>query len=216
MIEGGLPADKIMVKPNFVDPDPGIGDGDGDFALFVGRLTEEKGILTLLKSWKSLYQTVGVPLKVVGDGPCRERVTEALRTCRGIEYVGRRSPADVYALMGAARVLMFPSQWYEGLPRTIIESFAKGTPVAASRLGSMPSLVDEGRTGVLFEPGDPEDLVLQTQQLFENEGHRAGMRQEARSVFESRYTARQNYPILTDCYDLAVGKRHAFCDNSVT
>lgn len=157
-IEGGLPADKIVVKPNFVDPDPGAGDGSGGYALFVGRLTVEKGIQTLLDAWAMARNPI--PLKIVGDGPLRGHVEAEANRIPGVEYLGRKAQAEVAELMGGARALIFPSVWYEGMPRTIIESFAKGTPVVASDLGTMSSMIVDGINGVVFTPGDAQALAL--------------------------------------------------------
>lgn len=197
-IEGGIPSNKIVVKPNFVDPDPGISDGSGGFFLFVGRLTVEKGISTLLKAWESMQNPVG--LKVIGDGPLRKEVEAAAARCATIEYLGRQPPPTVYNMMGSAKALVFPSEWYEGQPRTIIESLAKGTPVIASRLGSMPELVEHGRTGLLFEAGKGDELARQVSQLCADGTNIASMRQAARQEFELRYTAQQNYPLLMEVY----------------
>jgi glycosyltransferase involved in cell wall biosynthesis len=202
-IAGGLPAQKIAVKPNFVDPDPGIGAGASDFVLFVGRLTDEKGVPTLLKAWNHLEQKHGAKLKIIGDGPLRDLVTSAAAKDASIEFLGRRAPAEVYSMMGHARMLLFPSQWYEGQPRTIIEAFAKGTPVIASRLGSMPEMVQHGKTGLLFEPGNPVDLAAQVQSLLSNPTAQKRMRGEARAQFESHYTAAQNHAALMQCYEQA-------------
>jgi glycosyltransferase involved in cell wall biosynthesis len=209
-VEAGLPAEKIIVKPNFVDPDPGIGPGDGDFALFIGRLTEEKGVRTLMEAWKSLYPRCGLQLKIAGDGPLRQVVEEFCKGApgAGIDFLGRRPLPEVYSMMGSARALMFPSEWYEGLPRTIVESLAKGTPVIASRLGSMTELIDHNRTGYLFEPGDREDLARQVEALLnQTDSARTQMRQAARLEYESRYTANQNYAVLIDSYDKAMAAR---------
>ncbi|WP_428937685.1 glycosyltransferase [Fontivita pretiosa] len=206
LIEGGLPADRILVKPNFVDPDPGPGDGHGGYALFVGRLTEEKGIRTLLESWKSLYARAGVRLRIVGDGPMRQQVIQQAHEQEGIEYMGRRAPEEVYGMMGEARALIFPSIWYEGLPRTIIESFAVGTPVVASRLGSMAEVVDAGRTGMLFAPGNGKELTSAMEELVREEGRYWQMRQSARLEYQTRYTAEVNYPTLLECYEAAVAR----------
>ena len=96
-VEGGLPAEKIQIKPNFVDPDPGMGEGKGGYALYVGRLSVEKGIDVLLKAW----ETIGgrLPLKIVGDGPLSKMVTDAMQENPSIEWTGRRPMREVYALM---------------------------------------------------------------------------------------------------------------------
>jgi glycosyltransferase involved in cell wall biosynthesis len=206
LVEGGLPEEKIVVKPNFVDPDPGPGKGDGDYALFVGRLTEEKGLRTLVKAWDFLADASGMFLGIIGDGPLREELHHVSASRPGIRYFGRRLPAEVLDMMGAARMLIFPSVWYDGQPRTIIESLAKGTPVVCSRLGSMTEMIDHGRTGLLFEAGDPRDLARQVESLQNDPADRERMRHAARSEFESRFTSARNYPALLACYERACGK----------
>ncbi len=203
--EGGLPPDKLVVKPNFLDPAPGIGRGNGDYALFVGRLAVEKGIAMLLEAWPRVYADTGVKLKIFGDGPLRARVEAASKTAAGIEYLGWLDlQQEGYVTMGAARALIFPSIWYEGQPKTIVESLATGTPILASRLGSMPEMVADGRTGMLFEAGNPDDLARQARALLAGQADRQRMRQAARFEFESRYTAEQNYPLLMRCYEEAL------------
>ena len=210
-VEGGLPAEKIVVKPNFVDPDPGVGDGGGGFALFVGRLTEEKGVPTLLNAWRSLDGAI--PLKVLGDGPLRTHVLDAAAQSAGaIEYLGRRTLEEVCGIMGEAGALVFPSEWYEGLPRTIVESFAKGTPVIASRLGSMAELVEDGCSGFLFRPGDPSDLAGRVRHAWVNKTELAQMRRRARLEFEQKYTADSNHEVLVRAYRAAMACHHRGSD----
>jgi glycosyltransferase involved in cell wall biosynthesis len=206
-IEGGLPGDKVIVKPNFVDPDPGIGNGDGGFVLFVGRLTEEKGITTLLNAWSYVHEKTGAILKIAGDGPMRDEVAKMTGKIGGIEYLGRQPMAEIYNMMGEASALAFPSVWYEGQPRTMIESFAKGTPIVASRLGSMAEMVRHERTGLLFEPGNPQDLAREMERLLKDDSLRHAMRPAARAEFEQRFTAERNYPQLMAVYERA-GKRN--------
>jgi glycosyltransferase involved in cell wall biosynthesis len=200
-IEGGLPATRIIVKPNFVHPDPGAGRGGEGFALFVGRLTDEKGVRTLLRTWQECKPEM--PLKILGDGPLREEVVSAAAATPRIVYLGRRPLDQVLTTIGEAAVLVFPSQWYEGLPRTIVESYAKGTPVVASRLGSMTELVEEGGTGRLFCAGDAEDLARKLRDASDL----TSMRANARLKYESRYTAGQNYPALMSAYQRALAAR---------
>jgi glycosyltransferase involved in cell wall biosynthesis len=204
-IEGGLPPEKLIVKPNFSDPDPGLGSEKENFTVFVGRLSAEKGIGTLLEAWPRVFAHTGTRLKIIGDGPMRASAEAASKGNAGIEYLGRlESQQEVYAAMGAAQALVFPSIWYEGQPRTIVEALAKGTPILASRLGSMPEMVADGRTGLLFEPGNPDDLARQAQVLLTGQADRQRMRQAARLEFESHYTAEQNYPLLMRCYQTAL------------
>ena len=201
-IEGGLPAEKIVVKPNFVHPDPSSGEGRGGYALFVGRLSLEKGLDTLFKAWESLGSKI--TLKIVGDGPLAPQVAESVAKGSGIEYLGYRPLTEVYELMGEAAFLVFPSEWYEGQPRTIIESFAVGTPVVASNLGAMSTLVSPGRTGFHFRPGDSGDLVAQVEWALAHPDELARMRREARAEFEAKYTAQENYLRLMEIYEKVV------------
>lgn len=196
-VDAGLPAEKIVVKPNFVHPDPGTGEGCGGYALFVGRLSPEKGIETLLAAWKLLAGKV--PLKIVGDGPLASWLTVAQQV-PGVEWLGRLPQAEVYALMGEAAFLVFPSEWYETFGRVAIESFAKGTPVIASNIGAIAELVDSGRVGLHFRPGDPEDLAAKVEWVLAHPSELAQMRREARIEFEAKYTAQKNYQRLIEIY----------------
>jgi glycosyltransferase involved in cell wall biosynthesis len=205
LIEGGLPAEKIVVKPNFV-PDPGsMGGGEGDFALFAGRLSAEKGIATLLSGWERLSRAV--PLKVVGDGPLREDV--ARRSGGPIDYLGGQTRERVLALMRKASFLVFPSVWYEGLPMVIVEAFSVGLPVIASNLGSMSSLIDDERTGLHFRPGDADDLAAKVEWAVAHPKEMARMRRGARAEYLARYTPQRNYEMLMEIYARATGGRIA-------
>ena len=208
LIEGGLPAERLVVKPNFVHPDPGPGEHRVDFALFAGRLAPEKGVRTLLAAWRHLP---GIPLKVVGDGPLagEMRAVAALEGLRGIELLGRLPREAIFGLMRRARVLVFPSEWYEGFPLTLAEAFACGLPVVASRLGAVDEIVEEGRTGLLFEPGDPEDLAARIEWAWSHPEAMAAMGREARRVYELEYTAGRNHERLMRIYALARERRGA-------
>ncbi len=197
-LQAGFPPEKVVVKPNFVHPDPGPGEGRGGYALFVGRLSPEKGVFTLLEAWKRLGGRV--LLKVVGDGPLMPEVARLAQEVPGVEVLGRKGPDEVYALMGEASFLVFSSEWYEGFPRVLVEAFAKGLPLLASALGSHGSIVDHGRTGLHFRPGDPEDLAAQVEWLLTHPVELAQMRKEARAEYEAKYTAERNYERLMAIY----------------
>jgi glycosyltransferase involved in cell wall biosynthesis len=202
LIEGGLPADKIVVKPNFVHPDPGVGSGSGGYALYVGRLSVEKGLDTLLAAWEHLSDRI--PLKIIGDGPLADLVKQAMARQPSVEWLGRRPIAEVHQLMGEAAFLVFPSKWYETFGRVAVEAFAKGTPTIASNIGAIAELVDHGRTGLHFQPGDPIDLAAKVEWMLTHPERLAQMRQEARVEYESKYTAGQNYQRLMEIYALAL------------
>jgi glycosyltransferase involved in cell wall biosynthesis len=203
-IEGGLPAEKIVVKPNFVAPDPGRGQGGGGYALFVGRLAPEKGTGTMLAAWEQLGTRI--PLKIVGDGPLRDRVVGAARQSN-VQWLGHRPVSDVHALLGKADMLVFPSEWYETFGRVAAEAFAAGTPVIAADIGAVAELVEHGRTGLKFRPGDPEDLVAQVEWALSHPVELLSMREEARAEFEAKYTAERNYRALMEIYEAALERK---------
>lgn len=200
-ISGGLPAEKIVIKPNFVHPDPGVGEGQGGYALYVGRLSVEKGLDVLLAAWEQL--DTPLPLKIVGDGPLADQVVAATQRQPHIEWLGRKPMAEVHALMGEALFLVFPSKWYETFGRVAIEAFAKGTPVVAANIGAIAELVTSGRTGLHFQPSNPTDLAEKVEWLLNHPTELTQMRSEARAEFLSKYTAEQNYRKFVEIYDLA-------------
>lgn len=203
-IQGGLPSHKLALKPNFVAPDPGMTAQKSNFLLYVGRLSPEKGIQQLLTVWRE--QPNLPPLKLIGDGPLADQVQALAATTAQVEYLGQRPIAQVYDWMGQAKALLFPSQWYEGLPRTIIEAFAKGTPVIASRLGAMASLIRHQQNGLHFEPGDQADMVRQIRWIDEHPDAWQAMQHQARQDFEAEFTAERNYQILMEIYAAAIAE----------
>ena len=201
LVQGGLPAEKIAVKPNFV-ADSSPGDGRGGFALFVGRLSQEKGIELLLAAWKR--SRPAAPLKVVGDGPLAGRVADLARDC-GAECMGHLPGARVRQLMGQASFLIVPSLCYENFPMAIAEAFAAGLPVVAAGHGGMASLVEHGRTGLHFRPGDAEDLAAKIEWAAGHPEEMARMRGEARAEYLAKYTPERNYQMLMEIYDRVTG-----------
>ncbi len=196
LVEGGLPQEKIVVKPNFIDPDPGIRAGGLGYYIFVGRLSEEKGIRTLLKCWRS---GPDLPtLRILGTGPLADEVRETA-TLANVEWLGSKSGDEVLDMMGSAQAILCPSLCYEGMPRVVIEAMAVGTPVIASRLGSYPEMIEDGVSGVLFESNDADALRRRILDLEERRAL-AGMRQAARRKFESEYTGPRNLNLLLDIY----------------
>lgn len=206
-IEGGLPARKLTIKPNFVYPDPGPGEGRGGYALFVGRLSPEKGIGTLLEAWERLKEQI--PLKVVGDGPLAELVASAASRYPYLEYLGYRSAEEVHGLLKEASVLIFPSEWYETFGRVAAEAFATATPVIAADIGAVAELVEHGRTGLRFRPGDPEDLAAQVGWFLSHPEEHSRLRSEARAEFEAKYTAERNYQTLMKIYESTLEREEA-------
>jgi glycosyltransferase involved in cell wall biosynthesis len=206
-IEGGLPAERIVVKPNFVGQDLGPGDRRGGFALFAARLNPEKGVDALLEAWRRLGKRM--PLKIMGDGPMTEQVRQAAQEIEGVEYLGRRPLAEFYELLGQASVFVFTSTWYEGFPRVISECYARGLPIVASRIGPIAEIVRDGHTGLHFRPGDVEELVAKLTWLLDHPAEHARLCQEARAEFEAKYTAEVGLRQLLAIYDRAIADRQA-------
>ncbi|HVB54807.1 MAG TPA: glycosyltransferase [Candidatus Acidoferrales bacterium] len=206
-IEGGLPAEKVVVKPCFVQLDPGLRHGRGDNVLFVGRLSPEKGLRTLLKAWERLGGRM--PLRIAGDGPLRpELEAEARqRDIRGVTFLGRLDGHGVLAEMKRARFLVFPSEWYEGLPLTIAEAFACGLPVIASRMGSMLEIVEDGRTGCHFTSGDAEALAVKVEWAWTHPKEIDSMSRDARTEYEAKYTPERNYQLLMRIHERVLAAR---------
>ena len=195
-IQGGLPADRISVKPNFVDIErvPTNGRRGG---LFVGRLAAEKGVDVLLAALKELPN---VSIDVIGDGPESARLAEHPQ----VNLLGWLGAAEINERMRRAAYLVMPSIWYENFPRTLVEAYANGLPVIASRLGSLAELVDHGRTGLVFEPRSAHDLArhLAWAEAFPQKMRAMG--ENARETYEARFTPERNYARLLEIYEHAV------------
>lgn len=200
-IAGGLPAERVCIKPNFVDvekPPEVIRHG----ALFVGRMSAEKGIDVLVEALRGMH---GFVLSAIGTGPEEDR----LKVHPRVRFLGRQDQSGVLDAMRSAAYLVLPSIWYENFPRTLVEAFACGLPVIASRLGAMAEIVEHGKTGLLFDPNSP---VALTNALRWAEGHAEEMREmgrQARQVYEQRYTPQRNYSELIDIYKQAIVEQGA-------
>ena len=202
LLKLGMDPGRIVVKPNCVQPDPGIGSGEGDYVIFAGRLSSEKGIATMLESWTT--QTPKIKLLVVGDGPMAGDVEKASQQSEMIEWVGQQPFEEVLRLMGEAKAVIVPSVVYETFGRTIIEAYATGTPAIVSQFGAMQELVLNGDTGLFFEVGNSVDLMAKVDQLLSDESNRQRMRKLARHEYENNFTAQHNFDCLLDIYELAI------------
>jgi glycosyltransferase involved in cell wall biosynthesis len=202
-IAAGFPSDKFVVKTNFVDPDPGERVGAGDYAVFSGRLVENKGLWVLLKAWKKL--PAPYPLHIIGEGAEHAALEAHAREMQlsGITFRGRLSRAAAIETVKGARFLIVPSTLYEGLPMCIVESFACGTPVLCSRLGALAEIVEDHFTGLHFNPGDPEDLASKVEWAWNYPIELAKMGRAARGKYEANYTAEKNYSALMGIYEQA-------------
>jgi glycosyltransferase involved in cell wall biosynthesis len=206
-IEGGLPAGKIVVKPNFVHPDPGADRDPSDYALFVGRLSPEKGVGTLLAAWKQMGNSI--PLLVLGDGPLRTELEAQVKTLglSSVRFEGRVDRTAVFAAMKRARFLVVPSQCYENFPTTIVEAFACGLPTIAAGLGAIREIVADGHTGLHFDPGSSLDLAGKVDWAVVHPREMEAMGQAGRADYVGKYTAERNYLMLMDIYERAIELR---------
>lgn len=201
LVEGGLPPEKVVIKPNFLDEDPGFrpgGDaGQPAYLAFVGRLTEDKGVGRLLHCWAN---NPDLPLlRILGAGPLENQVRQAAASLHNLEWLGMKPPREVLDWMGGASALLCPSLWYEGMPRVVIESLAVGTPVLASRLGTYPEMIVDGKFGALFDTTHPEALTECVRRMTAGPTL-AKMRSAAREEFLTRYTAEPNFKLLQSIY----------------
>lgn len=206
-VAGGLPPERIVVKPNFLAQDPGAGAGDGGCALFVGRLSPEKGLGVLMRAWDLLGGRM--PLRIAGGGPMAEEVAAWAAGAPGVTMLGHLPPTDVAREMQAASVLVVPSIWYEGFPMTVVEAMAVGTPVVASRLGALEEIVRHERTGLLFESGDAAALASAIRWVVSNAGAVRDMRATSRGEYLERFTAEASYAQLLRIYQDASGSDEA-------
>lgn len=197
-VDAGMPVDRISVKPNFLADDPGPGKGSGNYVLFVGRLSEEKGIACLLQAWKALRPKLR--LIIAGDGPLAPIVRDYASTDRSVEWLGFLNRPQILDLMANAFALIFPSVWFEAFPMVLAEALAKALPVIASNLGSMAEIITHRKTGLLFAPGSPLDLASALQWALTHRPEICAMRENARLEFESKYTADTNYRQLMNIY----------------
>jgi len=203
-LEGGLPEEKIVVSPNFVAPDPGMREGQGNYALYVGRIAPEKGVRTLLKAWERMK--IPIPLRILGDGPLRvELEAETLRNrLTNVSFKGRLARQEVLAATKGARFVVLPSECYENFPVVVAEAFACGVPVVGSALGSVAELVGDGPTGLQFKPEDPDDLAGKVQWAWEHPKEMEVFGLNARAEYEAKYTADCKYGSLMKIYERAI------------
>lgn len=200
-VVAGLPLERLAIKPNFVDlpRPPGLRPRRG--LLYAGRLSREKGLLVLAEAARAPGWTR--PLDLIGTGPLAAQLAEA----PGLRRLGPLPARAVYAHMRRALALVLPSVWYEAFPRVLVEAYACGLPVIASRLGALAELVEEGVTGLLFEPGNAAALRTRIDWALAHPEAMARMGWAARACYERCYTPADNFAQLTGIYRQALAER---------
>lgn len=204
MATAGLPLAKIHVKPNFYPGLPPVlpWHQRTPYVVFVGRLSSEKGVVSLLRAWKAWG--AGAPeLRMVGDGDLKARLQQ-MASGLPVRFLGQLSSIDAQAQISMASLLILPSECFEGFPMVVREAFAFGTPVAVSNIGPLPSIVTHGTSGVVFAPADPQSLLFEVRAAWETPRLLEQLAQGARAEFERRYTEATNYETLLRIYTHAV------------
>lgn len=194
----GFPEAKLSIKPNFSEE---VLDSEAisesDFCLFVGRLSEEKGVNVLLNAWENVDEK----LLIIGEG----NVTSENKN---VHYLGVKNKKTVISYMKKAKCLILPSLWFEGFPMVIVEAFMSATPVVCSKLGSMEEIVENGITGLHFEAGSSLDLSEKVNWLLKHSTECKEMSNNARKKYEKFYSEKVNYEFLLDIYKQAM-KEHS-------
>lgn len=203
-LEAGIPEKKLVHIPNFTnveDFEPSY--KAGEYILYVGRLSHEKGIFTLLKAIKD----INFKLKIVGDGPLREDCEAFVRenNLKNVEFLGYKSGDDLKELYQKSAFLVMPSEWYENAPLTILECFAYGKPLIGSRIGGIPEMILDGETGLLFNTGDVRELRGKINYLLRNPAIIDKMGRSARARVEQEYNAELHYERLMQVYSRSGG-----------
>ncbi|MGH8809451.1 MAG: glycosyltransferase, partial [Noviherbaspirillum sp.] len=201
-VEGGLPAQRFRIKPNFVASAALPAWENRHGGLYVGRLSSEKGLDVLAAAVRLVPH---VPVEANGSGPLEELARETF----GERYLGYRPPEEIMTRMGSAQFLVLPSICYENSPRTIVEAFSCGLPVIASRLGALADIVSDGVTGLLFNPGDAADLAEKIAWAASHPEQMVRMGRAARAEYEAQYTPEHNYETLMDIYEDAIRSLHS-------
>jgi glycosyltransferase involved in cell wall biosynthesis len=200
LVRAGLPQERLHVKPNFTRERSVESRAERGGALFVARLCKEKGADLLLDAWKRLDR----PLRIIGDGPLMSAIP---RDNPAVEFMGRRSATEVAGAMAEAAFLVMPSTLFETFGLVIIEAYAARLPVLASRLGAMAELVEDGRTGLLFEPGNIDDLAAKAKWAFDHPIEMAQMGTDAYAKYRESFTPEKNYSRLLSIYHEAIAAR---------
>jgi glycosyltransferase involved in cell wall biosynthesis len=204
LVKGGLPARRISVVPNFLEPDPGVSRAERRGFLYLGRVAREKGIDTLMAASARARQ----PLRVAGDGPAIATVEAAAAASGHVVALGRLDAGDARAEVASALALIVPSLWFEGLPMVVLEAYASGTPVIASRIGSLAEIVEEGKTGLLVPPGDVHALEAAIKWAARHPSHIRAMGANARQRYEECYRGHDHLSALMGVYREAAESRH--------
>jgi glycosyltransferase involved in cell wall biosynthesis len=196
MLEAGVPENKLFVRPNFVyAPSLSPAASDGKYAIYMGRLSPEKGCWTLIRAFEQLPH---IPLKILGTGPLEQELQDYVRQkgIGNIQFLGFKSGEEKWQLLRNSLCLVVPSEWYENFPVTVLEAFMAAKPVIASRMGGLPYIVEDGQCGLLFEAGKVNELIQKIQYLVDDPASATRMGACGRRLSETKYGPEQGYSNL--------------------
>ncbi|MBZ5672028.1 MAG: glycosyltransferase family 4 protein [Acidobacteriia bacterium] len=200
----GIPHSKVFVKPNWVETtmDPGL--SRGNYVAYLGRLSSEKGLWTLVRAFERLDSVI---LKIAGTGPLEAGLKAYLqrKAIKNVMMVGFKGGEEKWDLLANSRFIVVPSEWYENFPLVVLEAYAAGKPVVGSKLGSLPYIIEENKSGILFEPGCVDDLVKKVSYLLGRPDEVDRMGRYARSLVESAYSPAACYQRLMGIFSSVRG-----------
>ena len=200
-IEFGVPEDKIVHIPNFVDTSKIEPRYEfEDYFIYFGRLSEEKGIKTLIESMKMVKKS---KLIIVGNGPLEEelKLNVENNNISNIEFVGFKTGAELENLIKNSKFVVIPSEWYENAPMSIIEAMSYGKPVIGSNIGGIPEFIENNETGLVFKAKDSIDLANKIEMLLNDESKIIEMGKNARQRAEKLYDKKVHYEKIMDLYN---------------
>jgi len=194
-LQAGIPSEKITVLPPFVEEPSDSAQHKGDYALYAGRLSHEKGIDVLLKAWRDVKE---IPLYIVGQGPMQKEIETYINDhgMTQVKMLGFLEGEDYLKVFARAKFLVVPSVCYENFPRVVAEAYACGVPVLANRHGTMQEVVEDGVTGLLYSHNDCQDLALKARAMVRDEGKYTQLSANARRVYDLEYTPKRHYEKL--------------------
>lgn len=203
-VEGGLPEERIFVKPNFIEdplkkmPELSKGKKRGKSFLFVGRISQEKGIEDLVRCW--MEKEIETELLIAGDGPLRQALEAKSRGVKSIRWLGHIDQKEILKRLSESRALIFPTKCFEGQPLILLEAMSVGCPVITSRIGNPKNLIDDGRNGLHYKTGSIDELFSRVRMLSEYEEQARRMGRNARETYLEKYTPEANETRMTEIY----------------
>ncbi len=194
----GVPTNQIVVKPNFVTTENiSKSNHKNEYAVFVGRLSLEKGLVNLINDWG----TIKYPLYIIGTGPLGKKAKELSKLNDNITFLGNMENKKVKEFLAESSFLVFPSILYEGMPITILEAMSVGVPIIATNLGPRNEMIKNGINGFLYENENSKDFKEKVNTLIENKELREKMGKAAREEYENKYTPEINLKMLVNIYN---------------